>query len=410
MAYKDKVSLLGHVRELKWDDVKGFVKLGLAFIPGKLMRMRHKDVWVVSEYPENARDNGYWFFRYMRLNHPDQPVYYPIRKNASDYPKVAPLGNTVEFGSLRHFALFWAASAYMTTTKQHGFPHERIGILFVVNNWNKFNYVFLNHGVARGYSSIVDGRDTNYSMIVAISEAEKQAIVNLNYQPEEIVQPIGFCRHDSLNDELLDKKLILFMPTWRMWLDYRHEDDPQKIEEIKQAFEDSAYRARIQEFLASPRLARFLEQNDLRMLVYLHGYAQMYTDAFQTGSDRIIMEHKEDAFIQDLLKRAAYLVTDYSSVIYDFAYMKKPCCYYQFDAEEFAAKQYAESEYFTYERDGFGPVFTELDEVLDDIEQAHAAGFAMNEKYRSRVENYFPSFGTDHCETTYRLVNELPPR
>ncbi len=407
---KDQQSFFDHLRDLRLSDVTGFLKLFAAFVPGMVMRRRHPDIWVVSELPDNARDNGYWFFRYLRTHHPEVDAYYPIHRDASDYHLVQPLGNVVEFGSIRHFALFWAARTYLATTKQHGFPHERIGILFVLHNYARFRYIFLNHGVARGYSSIVDGRDTNYDMIVAISEAEKQAMVTYNYQPPELIAPIGFCRHDSLNDELLEKDLVLFMPTWRMWLDYRHETDEERIEQIKRDFDQSPYHTRIQEMLQSPRLCAFLEEHNLRMLVYLHGYAQAYSDAFVPASDRIRIERKESALIQELLKRAAYLITDYSSVIFDFAYMYKPCCYYQFDAEEFAEKQYAESACFTYERDGFGPVLTELDQVIDDLEDSFARGFVMAEPYRSRVTNYFPSFGTDHCQTTYELVRALPPK
>lgn len=410
MARKDTQTLVDHIRDVRLSDIVGFLKLGIAFLPSLVLRRRHPNIWVVSELPNNARDNGYWFFRYLRTTHPEVDAYYPIHKDSSDYQFVQPWGNVVEFGSIRHYALFWAASTYLTTTKQHGFPHERIGILFVLNNLARFNYVFLNHGVARGYSSIVDGRTTNYDMIVAISQAEKQAMVAYNYQTPNIIQPIGFCRHDSLNNSMLEKDLILFMPTWRMWLDYRHETDKDKIEHIKQAFWESAYYQRIQEMMQSPRLARFLEAKNLRMLVYLHGYAQVYSDAFTPTSERIHIEHKESAFIQDLLKRAAYLITDYSSVIFDFAYMKKPCCYYQFDAEEFSQRQYAESEFFTYEHDGFGPVFHELDEVIDDLEQSQANGFVMEEPYRTRVTNYFPSFDTNHCQRTYELVKALPAK
>lgn len=410
MAGRDPQTFWEHVKDLRINDVVGFAKLGAAFVPSLIWRRRHPDTWVVSELPYNARDNGYWFFRYLRTQHPKLDAYYPIHRDSSDYDKVAPLGNVIEFGSMKHFILFLAANRYMTTTKQHGFPHERLGILWVLHNLARFRYVFLNHGVARGVSSIVDGRVTNYDMVVAISEAEKQVMVELNHQPAEIVQPIGFCRHDSLDNSMLERDLILFMPTWRMWLDYRHETEPQTIERIKRDYQTSPYRVRIQEMLQSPRLAQFLEKRNLHMLVYLHGYAQVYSDDFVPTSPRIAIEKKETAFIQDLLKRASYLITDYSSVIWDFAYMKKPCCYYQFDAEEFSQKQYAESEFFTYERDGFGPVFTELDEVIDDLERSCDTGFTMPEMYRQRVEAYFPSFGTDHCQQTYELVRALPDK
>lgn len=406
MAFSDGLSLKEHLQIVTLDDLVGFAKVALSFVPGRMLRLRTPDIWVVSETADTARDNGYWFFRYMRKNHPKRPVYYPIRSTSADYHKVQSLGNVVEYGSFRHFVLYWAAKTYIGTTKQHGYPHERVCMLLALNRLVKQKYVFLNHGFARGYSKITDALATNYSLFFAMSELEKKIVVNLNHQPPERVHAIGFCRHDNLNDELLDKRLVLFMPTWRMWLDYRHKTDPQEIEETKRAFLSSSYYAHIQELLNSKRLATFLDDNDLRMIVYLHGYAQIHAYNFSSGSPRIELAPREED-VQTLLKRAAYLITDYSSIVFDYAYMKKPCCYYQFDAQEFTEHQYAESEYYTYEDNGFGPVLTTLDEVLDNMEESFEQGFVMPELYRQRVESFFPSFGTDHCQQTFEIIDKL---
>ena len=44
--------------------------------------------WIISERPNQARDNGYCFFKFMKENHPDVPIYYLIDKKAPDYNKV----------------------------------------------------------------------------------------------------------------------------------------------------------------------------------------------------------------------------------------------------------------------------------------------------------------------------------
>lgn len=49
------------------------------------------------------------------------------------------------------------------------------------------------------------------------------------------------------------------------------------------------------------------------------------------------------------------MVTDYSSVAFDFAYMKKSLVYAQFDREAFFEGQTYDEGYFNYETDGFGP-------------------------------------------------------
>lgn len=74
-----------------------------------------------------------------------------------------------------------------------------------------------------------------------------------------------------------------------------------------------------------------MEEYNLNLLLYPHGYAQEYLSSFHTDLNRIKVVGKDEYFVQDLLKEAVFLITDYSSVCCDYAYMKKPMVYFQFD-------------------------------------------------------------------------------
>ena len=58
---------------------------------------------------------------------------------------------------------------------------------------------------------------------------------------------------------------------------------------------------------------------------------QRFLDEFTTCSERIIIADWKKYDVQGLLKESALLITDLSSVFMDFAYMRKPMIYYQFD-------------------------------------------------------------------------------
>ena len=62
--------LLDRIARIRPEDITSMIMLVCSFIPGKIYKIRHKDVWVVAEYAENARDNGYWLFKYIRENYP----------------------------------------------------------------------------------------------------------------------------------------------------------------------------------------------------------------------------------------------------------------------------------------------------------------------------------------------------
>ena len=116
------------------------------------------------------------------------------------------------------------------------FPDDRICGGFFELKLTRFKYIFLNHGFARGVSGIVSGESTRYDLIIAISELEKKIMVEMNHQDPKKIQAIGFCRHDNLFEKEKEPGLVVVMPTWRRWLDYRHETNKNRIAEIRKDF------------------------------------------------------------------------------------------------------------------------------------------------------------------------------
>ena len=62
--------------------------------------------------------------------------------------------------------------------------------------------------------------------------------------------------------------------------------------------------------------------------------------------------------VQEFFARAAVVVTDYSSIAFNAAYIDRPVVYFQFDADTRARRRRTSGDagYFDYDRDGFGPV------------------------------------------------------
>ncbi len=84
------------------------------------------------------------------------------------------------------------------------------------------------------------------------------------------------------------------------------------------------------------------------------------------------------------------LVTDYSSVAMDMAYLGKPVVYWQFDRDEFYATQGYTPSFWSWEADGFGPVTATLDETVDAIVACIRAGFVREPEYERRAAAFFP--------------------
>ena len=139
---------------------------------------------------------------------------------------------------------------------------------------------------------------------------------------------------------------------------------------------------------------------------YPHRDMQQFLDDFSIGSDRIIRASWPEADVQTLLKESVCLITDFSSIAMDFAYMKKRLMYYQFDVDDFRRGQYAEG-YFSYEQDGFGKVCYTQEEVLRELETAVREHFVNPAVYVQRHDTFFDLCDANNCERTYRAVKEL---
>lgn len=392
------------IKRMRLSDWHALILLTITFLPGKLFKLINSNIWVISEYEMMARDNGYWFYKFMREKHGEITCYYPINRNSPDYNKVNALGNVINYGSLKHYCLFWAAKVYCGSGSVQGFPYPRICEDIVLNNLHGFKYVFLNHGITRGYSHIVNNKTTNYDILCTCSDIDKNIIISENGQTEDIVKVTGYARHDNLDDLELDDKLIVIMPTWREWLSYRNAENDNEKERIKQVFLHSNYYKRYMELLNDERLDKYLRENDMKAIFYLHQYAQPYSHFFTASSERVEIGTFDKYDVQSLLKSAVLLITDYSSVCYDYAYMYKPVLYYQFDIDEFEMKQYSSGGSFSYEEDGLGRICYDKNEVITELEHALLEHFIMPEVYRERVNKYFNYHDRDNCKRIYEQI------
>ena len=85
--------------------------------------------------------------------------------------------------------------------------------------------------------------------------------------------------------------------------------------------------------------------------------------------------------------------------------MRKPSLYYQFDYQKFREGQYAEG-YFDYQ-DGFGKVYSNLDELISAIKGSINRDFKLEEKYKDKINDFFPLYDKENSERNYRFIKEI---
>lgn len=378
-------------------------KLPAAVLAAPLYRRAHPDLWIVSEDRFEARDNGWWFFKYLREKHPEQDCVYAIDRRSPDYGKVAALGRTVEYGSLRHWIMYLASSLQISSQKS-GDPNAAIFYFLQVGGLLKNKRLFLQHGVIKDDLTWLHYPVTKIRRFLCGAYPEYEYVRGRFGYPEGYVRYTGLCRFDGLHDFRTDPKLILIMPSWRNYLTVRRD----KLRELENAREpaEADYFVKWREFLTSDTLRQLAEAYHVRFFFYPHRNMQPYLSCFPTGLEHVELCAREEYDVQELLKRAAMLVTDYSSVFFDMVYMKKPVVFYQFDYEVFRRGQYPEG-YFDYADNPFGKSCREKEEVFELIRQELECGCAVSEEFSAAHARYFPLYDEQNTARACEVAREL---
>lgn len=358
-------------------------------------------VWLIGERPETARDNGRALFAHLRAKRPAAAVYYVITADSPMRSAVEPLGNVITHSSWRHRMLMLHADALINA---YSIKH------MVPSGWDPSGYmlqcawrvgsarVYLKHGVHLSPDAF-KRESSGYDLIAMVGEREAQAFAATSGYRDELVVT-GLARYDALVPPELPSRMILFMPTWRRYLVPKLFDTSH---ESKVPYEGSAYQRFMSDFLGSERLAQLLERHDLRLHVVPHYNLRTLLRTQHLASERIEVLDAATADIPALLRSCDLLVTDYSSVQFDVAYVGTPVVYCQFDEEEYTTAHTAFS-WFEPERDGFGPVTRDVDSAMMAIEQYAEGGFVREAWYGERVSSVFAY--QDH-KNSERLVEAI---
>ena len=353
----------------------------------------YRHLWLVAERGNDARDNGYWFYRYLREKQPGINAWYVIDPASPDYGKAARLGPTVKPGSLKHYVMYLAADYLVGSHVQPAAPDLMVFYhLRQMGIRARGRQAFLQHGIIKDEMQWMRYPTLQVDLFAAGAKMEYDYLKAEFGFPEGVIQYTGLCRFDNLTRGKTQSREILVMPTWR---GSGYPGGEQ--------FTQTAFYRHFQSLLDNAKLLRLLEEKDLKLIFYPHIELQKELGRFHSPSDRIVLADWRKYDVQALLMSCCVLITDYSSVFFDVGYMEKPVIYYQFDQEEFRKIHYQKG-YFSYEEHGFGPVVETEEALMAALRACAEGGFKMEKQYMERLEAFFPVRDERNCERTYRLL------
>ena len=384
------------IKRISINDIVAPILFLMLLVPSFLFRLmniiKKRKLWLVAEEGQ-ARDNGYYFYKYVREKHPNDYCFYAIKKDSAGLSKVNKLGNIIKWGSISHWLFYMSANLNISSQK-NGNPCPSFWYLIHVVFGLYRNRAFLQHGITKDDSKWLYYKNTKFKYFVCGAQREYDYVLEkFGYKKENLILA-GFPRWDNLKNVKVEKKSILIMPTWRSWL-----KTDMKTNNDCEAFKRTDYYKNWNSLLNDKQFVDYIEKNDINVYFYPHINMISFLDCFRATSDKIkLVSIKDD--IQEYFNKCDLMITDYSSVAFDFAYLKKPVIYFQFDYARYRKEQLQEG-YYNYRKDGFGPVVDDVGGVCDSINRVLRNG---GDKMSS---TFFTS--SDQCNSD-RLYSQLSNR
>lgn len=173
-----------------------------------------------------------------------------------------------------------------------------------------------------------------------------------------------------------------------------------------ESFRESEYCRFFNALINDRRLLEVMQARGYTGDFYVHPTLEKQAVDFR--GNETIQVHREVADYPKVFAEGALLVTDYSSVVFDSGYLKKPMVYAQFDRQSIYEQQgYAEGDYHD-EEEGSGPVVYDYESAVSSIVAYIENACRMEEKYIRRVESFFAYTDRRNCERIYEAIRALP--
>ncbi|MBO1218481.1 CDP-glycerol glycerophosphotransferase family protein [Mammaliicoccus sciuri] len=266
----------------------------------------------------------------------------------------------------------------------HGTPLKKL--VFDMDNVTSAN---------KNYKKDFYEQSRNWDYLIAANKYSEDIFNSAFMYPREDILTYGYPRNDILTNHTeeyknslkkklgipVHKKVILYAPTWR--------DDQ----------------------FHGPGQYKFLMQLDLQRLREELGdeYVVALRMHYFISDNLDLSEFKNFAFdfsryndINDLYISSDILITDYSSVFFDFANLRKPILFYTYDLEKY--KDVLRGFYIDMNKDLPGPLLFDSEQVIDSIKNIETVENDYQDKYDEFYNKYC---SLDDGKATERVVKEV---
>ena len=351
-----------------------------------------------------AAGNSYYFLQYVTEEHYLGYRAVWLSRNENDVKQIR-----AKFGPDSAFKITSIKGIYFyLRAKVVEFSHGASDLFYLIGNWNPRKYVVnFWHGIPiKRMDGLKYNTKCRWDLMIASSDIEKRIYEEISEIRSDIIIS-GYPRNEYLaknvsNSELVEKlkkpilkkinfipdEIITYMPTYRS-----HEKT--------QLFPFQDFESNI--------LIEFLRANNILIILRLHPnekssltdkkYANLINSGYVISGN--MSEIKRTS---DLLLISDLVITDYSSVYYDFLTLKRPTIFIPYDKPEY------ETLYgFSLDYNKRSSQLTALDfqSFLQLIRKINSKDEKIDDKIKSEYKQ-FHQYESENCTET--IINEIHKR
>ena len=355
---------------------------------------KNKRIWLFIDRPEMADDNAEHLFKYSIKQDDNIDKYFIISNKSKDFKRLNEFGNIINYKSKEHMILSCFAEKIISSHPDDEIVNPFFGEYEkYLNGLFSAKICFLQHGITlNNVSSWLRKYDKFLSLIITASKKEYNSFFENPYNySESVVQLLGFPRYDKLKKGS-EKNQILIMPTWRRFLRNNDEHEIRESEYIK----------KINSLLNNKELIEYCKNNRYELIFKPHPNLYEYIN-FIEPDEFIKIDY--DSSYQKLLKESKLFITDYSSIAFDFAYMKKPVIYYQCENNEFHFN--LEESYFDFNTMGFGEIVSTENKLVELIKKHIDSNCKMSIEFQKRADEFYEFEDNNNCKRVYEFISKM---
>lgn len=179
----------------------------------------------------------------------------------------------------------------------------------------------------------------------------------------------------------LNKKIILYAPTWRdnhYYAKGKYKFDIQlDLNQLKSELSD-----------------------DYIILLRLHYLIADELDL--SGYEDFVFDHSHYSDIRELYLVSDLLITDYSSVFFDYANLKRPMIFFVYDLNDYRDK--LRGFYFDFEKNAPGPLVKTTEELISKIKKVNLDDYAKTYEMEAFYEKFCSLEDGSACK---RVINSI---